>query len=146
MDLVLERKLSNFLQRTASNNLDRLIAIMLGRFRMTVPDCTYEYEKLGEEVFGKPRMLYTLRCGFGNRTKYKAADLERVFRDVAERRVEQMCQAHKRITFSSEGTLCRTLVLNFFPHAFAYLSYSLSIVGRTRYVILPTFVSHKQCR
>ena len=37
--------------------MDRLISIMLSRFRMTVDDCIKEYETLGAKVFGKPRPL-----------------------------------------------------------------------------------------
>lgn len=112
---VLERGFPMFLPHAVSDKFSRLIAIMLGRFRMTVPDCISEYDNLGEEVFGKPRMLYTLRYGLGNRTKYKAANLEKVFKDVAERRSEQLSQAHSRITFPSARGLCRTLV-SFSPH------------------------------
>lgn len=107
---VLGRTFSVSLPHAVTDRLSRLIAIMLGRFRMTVPDCISEYENLGEEVFGKPRMLYTLRYGLGNRTKYKAANLEKVFREVAERRSEQLCQPHSKITFPSERGLCKTLV------------------------------------
>lgn len=87
----------------------RLIAIMLGRFRMAVPDCLFEYRKLGQEVFGKPRMVSTLRFGLGVRHKYNAARLENVFKDVAIRRNE-LPQPHEtgKITFPSGRGLCAT--------------------------------------
>ena len=76
---------------------------------MTVPDCITEYENLSQEVFGKPRFFTTLRFGVGNRTKYRAAKLKKVFEDVTERRSEQ--SEDGRVTFPSERGLCRTLVL-----------------------------------
>ncbi len=80
---------------------------MLGRFRMTIPDCLFEYRRLGQEVFGKPRMISTLRFGLGVRHKYKAARLEQVFKDVAIRRNEQPSEESK-ITFQSGRGLCAT--------------------------------------
>lgn len=109
-DLVLERELFWLPVCRMVNDLCSLIAIMLGRFRMTVPDCKAEYENLGQEVFGKPRMFYTLRYGVGERFKYKAARLEKVFKGVARRRNEQPTQAYGKITFPSERGLCKTLV------------------------------------
>lgn len=85
-----------------------LIAIALGRFRMTVPDCKYEYRNLGKTVFGKPQMIDTLRFTVGNRFKYKASKLESMFKEVAKRRDEQPRQDHGRITFPSGPGLCTT--------------------------------------
>jgi hypothetical protein len=55
---------------------------------MTVADCLHEYENLGQRVFGKPRMasLRTNPASFW--TKYSASGLEKVFKDVTERRCE----------------------------------------------------------
>ena len=77
---------------------------------MTVPDCISEYRSLGQEVFGKPRLFTTLRFGVGNRTKYKAARLERVFKDVTKRRNEQPepSETYGKITFPSGRGLCTT--------------------------------------
>lgn len=89
--------------------MNSLIAIMLGRLRMTVPDCIAEYKTLGQEVFGKPRMVFTLRYGVGDRFKYNAANLEKVFRSVAERRSERMGKNPSgRITLPSGRGLCTT--------------------------------------
>lgn len=82
---------------------------MLGRFRMTVPDCLSEYRTLGQEVFGKPRMISTLKFGLGVRHKYKASRLEKVFEDVAKRRNEQPGPGETgKITFPSRRGLCAT--------------------------------------
>lgn len=91
------------------DELGRLIAIMLGRFRMTVPDCMLEYESLAAEVFGRPRFFTTLRFGVVDRTKYEAAKLKKVFVDVTERRRETI-QGQRRIAFPSKRGLCKTLV------------------------------------
>ena len=82
---------------------------MLGRFRMTVPDCIAEYRRVGQEVFGKPRFFSTLRFKVGNRYKYKASRLEEVFQDVTKRRNERLKNsATGRITFPSGKGLCTT--------------------------------------
>ena len=75
---------------------------------MTVLDCINEYENLGEEVFGKPRLFYTMRFGLGDRTKYKASRLQKVFEDVAARRNEYLAEPGPSITFPSERGLCKT--------------------------------------
>ena len=82
---------------------------MLGRFRMTVPDCLSEYRRLGQKVFGKPRMISTLKFGLGVRHKYKAARLEKVFKEVTWRRNEQReSSATRTITFPLGRGLCAT--------------------------------------
>ena len=82
---------------------------MLGRFRMAIPDCLYEYRRLGQEVFGKPRMISTLKFGLGVRHKYKAARLEKVFKDVSIRRNEQPRPSGTfTIAFPSGRGLCAT--------------------------------------
>jgi hypothetical protein len=80
---------------------------MLGRFRMTVPDCLHEYESLGGEIFGKPRFFCQIRFGLGNRTKYDGARLRKVFEDVTARR---SAQNDSRITFPFKRGLCKTSV------------------------------------
>ena len=76
---------------------------------MTVPDCIDEYEKLGGNVFGKPRFFTMLNFGFVDRTKYDAENLKRVFQDVTKRRTEKD-MGQRRITFPSKRGLCKTSV------------------------------------
>lgn len=102
-----------FSARCLVDEFGRLIAIMLGRFRMTVPDCMLEYETLASKVFSRPQILTTLNFGLVDRTKYKAKDLQKVFEDVTERRSEQTDQI--RITFPTKRGLCQTLVPFSFP-------------------------------
>lgn len=92
------------------DELGRLIAIMLGRFRMTVPDCKLEYENLAVKVFGKSRHFTTLNFGLVDRTKYDAANVKKVFEEVTERRSEKISKGQRRITFPSKRGLCKTLV------------------------------------
>ena len=76
---------------------------------MTIPDCLFEYRRLGQEVFGYPRMVSTLRFGLGVRHKYKAARLEAVFKDVTRRRNEQPGPGEiGKIMFPSGRGLCAT--------------------------------------
>ncbi len=79
---------------------------------MTVPDCLDEYRNLGQEIFGRPRTFFTLRFGLGERYKYKATRLEKVFKDVCKRRNEEPDQAHGKIFFPSAQGLCKTLVFS----------------------------------
>lgn len=76
---------------------------------MTIRDCLFEYRKLGEEVFGKPRIISTLGIGVGMRYKYKAARLEKVFKDVSIKRNEKPePEDMSQITFQSGRGLCAT--------------------------------------
>ena len=82
---------------------------MLGRFRMTVPDCVHEYRSLGQKVFGKPRFFITINFGVGNRHKYEAARLVKVFKEVTKRRNEKSDgEVYGKITFPSGRGLCTT--------------------------------------
>lgn len=101
----------HYFDHICGSSTGALIAIMLGRFRMTVPDCLFEYRRLGQEVFGKPRMISTLRFGLGVRHKYKAARLEEAFKDVAIRRNEQPGPSETgKITFPYGRGLCATFI------------------------------------
>ena len=76
---------------------------------MTITDCLFEYRNLGQEVFGKPRMISTLRFGLGARHKYKAERLEKAFKNVSVRRNEQPGPNEmSEITFPSGRGLCAT--------------------------------------
>ena len=76
---------------------------------MTVPDCIYEYKSLGQEVFGKPRFFTTLRFGVGDRCKYNAANLTKVFKEVTKRHNEKPDgEFLGKITFPSRKGLCTT--------------------------------------
>ena len=82
---------------------------MLGRFRMTVPDCIQEYESLGQEIFGKPRFFTAKNFAVGNRHKYKAANLEKLFKNVIKRRNERTDgEFFGKITFPYPRGLCTT--------------------------------------
>ena len=76
---------------------------------MTIEDCLSEYRNLGSEVFGKPRMISTLRFGLGVRHKYKAARLEKVFQDICIQRDEYSRPGEtSQIRFASGEGLCAT--------------------------------------
>jgi hypothetical protein len=59
---------------------------MLGRFRMSIPDCLDEYEKMGNVVFGNPRIFCQRNIGIVSRAKYSAKAMEKAIKDVSERR------------------------------------------------------------
>jgi hypothetical protein len=58
-------------------DVSRIIAIMLGRLRMSIKDCISTYCKLGGEVFGKKQPFHFL-----GQNKYDCAKLERIIQEV----------------------------------------------------------------
>ncbi|KAG8531349.1 uncharacterized protein KY384_002978 [Bacidia gigantensis] len=100
----------HYFDHICGSSTGALIAIMLGRFRMTVPDCKAEYKVLGDKVFGKPRIFFTLRTLVGDRHKYNAKRLEDMFIDVSKRRDEEPEGWYGKITFPLRRDLCTTFV------------------------------------
>ena len=86
-------------------NLDRLIAIMLGRLRMNVSDCITEYETLGKKVFGRPRTGHIRSLLWLPRDKYDHRILEDVIEDVVRRRNTTNVASP---TFPANEEMCRT--------------------------------------
>lgn len=62
-----------------------LIAVMLARLRMTVPQCLEIYRRVGHELFGHRRNVLPLA------TKYHHKPLEKAVRDI----VSQYCKHHE---------------------------------------------------
>ena len=60
--------------------VDRIIAIMLGRLRMSIKDCIDTYRNLGSEVFGKKQPFHFL-----GQNKYDCTKLERIIQGVIKR-------------------------------------------------------------
>ncbi|KAI6090917.1 FabD/lysophospholipase-like protein [Hypoxylon rubiginosum] len=89
-----------------------LIAIMLGRFRMTVEDCIHEYRSLAGDVFGHPRWLDDMHTlGLIKRSKYDTGTFERVIKNVIMRRVEGGRGNRQNARFDIEHGLCRVSVI-----------------------------------
>ena len=88
----------------------RLVAIMTGRFRMTVLDCMSEFENFGRQTLGRPRAFSTLKYGFGSRYRYSTARLDLVLKDMTKRRAEvpEAELVISRTRFPSGRGLCRT--------------------------------------
>jgi len=74
---------------------------MLSRFRMTVHDCIREYRKLGEAVFGHPRLPGAKYAWY----KFSAERLEEVILDVATRHGETQSG---NVMYPSSEQLCKT--------------------------------------
>lgn len=89
-----------------------LIAIMLGRFRMTVLDCLHEYETMSHKIFGKPRVVSQRNIGIVPWPKYSAAAMEKAFKEVTARRCEYNKQINP-VTFPSREGLCNTFVTTY---------------------------------
>ena len=71
---------------------------MLLRFRMSVDDCIAEYEKIGEKVFGSPRLPVVNRL----RPKFDEKGLESAIKDVCERHGEHVPWNAPELSFNLE--------------------------------------------
>ena len=80
---------------------------MLGRFRMTVCDCLYEYESLASEIFGKPRMFTKLNFKYGFDV-YNTKKAEEVYKRVVNRRCDASESKNNFKPFASRRKVCRT--------------------------------------
>jgi hypothetical protein len=85
--------------------LPRLLAIMLGRLRMGVPDCIETFEKYVGDVFGKSRNLLWpfITSKYGGRTLLKA--INEVVKDYQP---ESDDQAYRHNIFATLGDSCQT--------------------------------------
>ena len=82
---------------------------MLGRFRMTVDDCIREYETLGGEVFGHPRLFHqaSLPTFWTGRAKYKEEKIERTLKKVIGRRHERRDESSSEPAFKTGDGMTR---------------------------------------
>ncbi|KID82183.1 Acyl transferase/acyl hydrolase/lysophospholipase [Metarhizium guizhouense ARSEF 977] len=92
-----------------------LIAIMLGRLRMTVSEAKSQYESLGGDVFGSPRLFNCLRLPpfFWPRSKYDHLRLEDVVKGVVKQYDSSLDEPNgfPNASFSkTEHDLCKTVV------------------------------------
>ncbi|OTA61064.1 FabD/lysophospholipase-like protein [Hypoxylon sp. EC38] len=94
----------------AGTSTGGLIAIMLGRFRMTVDDCIYEYRHLAGSVFGRPRYFHAMNCLI-SRCKYNTKKFEQVITNVIMRRMEQGRLNPQNVPFVTDYGLCRVFVI-----------------------------------
>lgn len=86
----------------------RLISIMLGRLRLGVDECIEEYENLGQEVFGHPRLFSIRGRLLSLQEKYDEKRLQRVVNDLVLRRLSDAQLNMGASNFSSASSLCRT--------------------------------------
>ncbi|KAK4938042.1 hypothetical protein LTR10_021449 [Elasticomyces elasticus] len=95
----------------AGTSTGGLIAMMLGRLRMTVGHCIEEYIELGGDIFGKPRMFNARSVLFWNRGKYEGSNVEKVVEKVG-RRYNPWVQNElwSPVLFKSPERLCKTMV------------------------------------
>jgi hypothetical protein len=79
---------------------------MLGRFRMTVHDVLVEYENIGRNIFGRPRLTVGISMQnslLGRTTKYSAKALEKAFKDFSDRRSERSESGSMNAVFGSNS-------------------------------------------
>lgn len=67
-------------ERRRGVDVNRIIAIMLGRLRMSIKDCIDTYCNLGREIFEKRQPFHFL-----GQDKYDCAKLERIIKNVVQR-------------------------------------------------------------
>lgn len=85
-----------------------LIAIMLGRLRMSVQDCMEEYERLSGDIFGHPRLASVRGPIPYWRDKYDGEKIQRAVEDVIKRRMSPEERIAGAGSFNSPRGLCRT--------------------------------------
>lgn len=90
----------------AGTSTGGFISIMLGRLRMSIDDCIAEYENLGPKVFAHPRWFHLRSPLFWPRDKYDHRSLEKVIREVIDRRSPFVAGGDKN--FASDENRCRT--------------------------------------
>ncbi|KAI1618047.1 acyl transferase/acyl hydrolase/lysophospholipase [Exophiala viscosa] len=96
----------------AGTSTGGLIAMMLGRLRMTVGHCIEEYISLGGKVFGKPRRLNARSNPFSNRGKYDCDNVEKVVEKVTGLYNPSIqTELWDKVPLKSPEKLCKTMVV-----------------------------------
>jgi hypothetical protein len=91
----------------------RLSAIMLGRMEMSVQEALNQYDVVGNQVFGKPRLFHS-RVGAFNflRPKFPSRNMKNALIDVIgiglEMEIKQLKQPAGDIAFQGDEERCRT--------------------------------------
>ncbi|KAL9118353.1 MAG: hypothetical protein Q9187_005102 [Circinaria calcarea] len=93
----------------AGTSTGGLIAIMLGRLRMTVDECLEVYEHLADRVFAHPRRFYIRKPPWIPRDKYDHRPLEDIIKEVV-RKFEPDGLANSNFT-QANTDMCRTIVI-----------------------------------
>lgn len=86
----------------------RLIAIMLGRLRMSIDDAIEEFTSLAGEVFGSPRYFHIRGPLFWPRSKYDHAVLERVVANLTNEYTGARRFNASGKNFNSDPLMCKT--------------------------------------
>jgi hypothetical protein len=84
-----------------------LLAVMLGRLRMSIEDCIEEYERLAESVFAHPRTVSLGRPIPWLRDRLSGPGLQNAIEDIT-RRYSPKCSSLESFNFSFPPGLCRT--------------------------------------
>ncbi|KAK7894536.1 hypothetical protein LTR67_006297 [Exophiala xenobiotica] len=117
-----------------------LIAMMLGRLRMSVGHCIEEYITLGAEVFGKPRTFCARSPLYWNRGKYHSGNVEKVVQHVSEKYTPSVqMEGCDRITFDCPETICKTWVPQKISHPWTE-AYVFSMVFATQETELKPYI------
>ena len=109
--------LSHYFDYIFGTSTGGLIAILLGRLRLTVEEALHIYEDFAGEVFGKKRLFSIRSPLLYPRGKYDHRKLEEILKSVVND-APHVGRSHKFVggnvfnpdpTFNSEPTLCRTV-------------------------------------
>lgn len=100
---------AHYFDYIAGTSTGGLIAIMLGRLRMTVDECLEAYENLADQVFGHPRHFHIRKPPWYPRDKYDHRRLEKVIKDIVK---ERSPSDHNSTEFRQPNEdMCRTIVI-----------------------------------
>ncbi|KAI9777994.1 MAG: hypothetical protein M1816_004291 [Peltula sp. TS41687] len=105
----------------AGTSTGGLSAIMLGRIRMSIDDALAQYDTVGNQVFGNPRMLHR-RFSILNyvKPKYRSRDMKKAVLEVVRKGLDdelRQWETHEEDTsLESDPAQCRTLAIAYGYH------------------------------
>jgi hypothetical protein len=105
-----EPKPCDYFHLVGGTSTGGLIALMLGRFRMTATQCLGEYTTLAKTVFGEPKIRFGIPSKSG---MFSATNLKEAVQDLAIKRGEQK---DARMILEEESPACRRYCNPHHPH------------------------------
>lgn len=94
------------------NSTGGIVAIMLGRLRMSAPDCLSEYRRIAESMFGSPRFASTRSPLFWLQPKYDHHAFESQFESLLRRfDMTYIDEKSREVLLVSDIKHCKTVVV-----------------------------------
>ena len=108
LDLISDYLPCHYLDYSFGTSTGGLISIMLGRFRMSVPDCLRRYEEMGERIFGHPRRISIKGWP---KNKFDKLNLKQCVEDITNQHMpeHESQETYGRLPYPED--LCKTYVI-----------------------------------